>query len=93
MGDMIANLILTGVRIGVSSRGMGSVEEHMGKYVVGDDYEIICWDIVTQPSTPNAWIGLNKKEIQPFIENEPEKLTDDEKKLFEKLDYLNNILI
>lgn len=69
MGDMIANLLLSGVKVGVSSRGIGSVENKMGKYYVSDDFELVCWDIVTQPSTPGSWIGLNKQEIQQYVES------------------------
>lgn len=91
MGDMIANLILSGVRIGVSSRGLGSVEERNGRLIVGDDYELICWDIVTQPSTPNAWIGLSKDEIEPFIEAKEQDKNDD-RTMLEQLDSLINLI-
>lgn len=49
MGDMAANLLLSGYKIGVSSRGVGSVEQKLGQYIVGDDFELICWDIVRRP--------------------------------------------
>lgn len=69
MGDMTANLLLNGYKIGVSSRGVGSVEQHLGKMIVGDDFEIICWDVVADPSTPNAWMGSNTQELAPYVEN------------------------
>ena len=68
-GDTIANLLLNGYKIGVSSRGVGSVEQKMGQYIVGDDFELICWDIVESPSTPNAYIGFSKEELQPYLES------------------------
>lgn len=69
MGDMAANLLLNGYKIGVSSRGVGSVEQKLGKMIVGDDFELICWDIVGDPSTPMAWIGETPDELQPYIES------------------------
>ena len=68
-GDTIANLLLNGYKIGVSSRGVGSVEQKMGQYIVGDDFELICWDIVESPSTSNAYIGFSREEIQPYLES------------------------
>ena len=68
MGDMAANLLLNGYKIGVSSRGVGSVEQKLGQYVVGEDFELLCWDLVSQPSTPNAWIGSSIDDLQPYIE-------------------------
>jgi hypothetical protein len=68
-GDSTANLLLQGLKVGVSSRGVGSVENKMGKYVVGNDYELICWDFVSDPSTPNAWVDKEEAKLQPYIEN------------------------
>ena len=55
-GDKVANYLRKGLKIGVSSRGVGSLEKENGKNIVQDDFEIICWDIVTSPSTPGSWI-------------------------------------
>lgn len=68
-GDIVANLLLQGLKVGVSSRGVGSVENKLGKYIVGDDYELICWDFVSDPSTPCAWVDKNEENLQPYIEN------------------------
>lgn len=68
-GDATANLLLQGLKIGVSSRGVGTVEHKFGKYIVGDDYEIICWDFVSDPSTPNAWVDSDKEKLAPYLEN------------------------
>lgn len=67
LGDTVANLLLNGYKIGVSSRGVGSVENKYGKMIVGDDFEIICWDVVCDPSTPNAYIG-KMEELQQYVE-------------------------
>lgn len=71
--DELAHLILSGLKIGVSSRGLGSVENKNGYLVVGNDYEIICWDAVTSPSTPSAWICTKDGEIELYKESEIKK--------------------
>jgi hypothetical protein len=89
MGDMAANLLLNGYKIGVSSRGVGSVENKLGTYIVGPDFELICWDVVSDPSTPGAYIG-RKENLEQYIENnESEK---EKPKLNEKLLRIQNIL-
>jgi len=55
-GDQVANLLRKGLKIGVSSRGVGSLKKENGRNVVQDDFELICWDVVTSPSTPGSWI-------------------------------------
>lgn len=69
LADTVAQWIISGLRIGVSSRGLGSVTQQMGKLIVGDDYEIVCWDTVCQPSTPNAWIETEDEKLQPYLES------------------------
>ena len=87
--DEVANLLLNNLKIGVSSRGVGSVEQRYGKYMVGDDYELICWDVVSDPSTPNAWISTNEEGLQQYIESREKK--DDV--ILEKLNKFDDWLI
>lgn len=69
-GDEVANLLRNRIKIGVSSRGVGSLKEAKdGTQIVQDDFEIICWDVVTAPSTPDAWIFKNRDEAKPYVEN------------------------
>lgn len=68
-GDQVANLLLQGIKIGVSSRGLGTVTNKMGTLYVGDDYEIVCWDIVSDPSTPSAWITPEDEIPQQYVES------------------------
>lgn len=73
-GDEVANLLRHRIKIGVSSRGVGSLKEgRNGEQIVQDDFELICWDIVTAPSTPDAWIFRNHGEARNFSENIEEK--------------------
>lgn len=69
-GDNIANLLRKGIRVGVSSRGVGSVQKMGDTLVVQDDFELICWDIVTTPSTPGSYMFTDKKDAAPMIEND-----------------------
>ena len=59
--------------IGVSSRGVGSLREVNGEQVVQDDFEIICWDVVTAPSTPGAWMFNDKAQAKLFTESVDKK--------------------
>ena len=89
LGDTAANLLLNGYKIGVSSRGVGSVEQKLGQYVVGDDFELICWDLVSDPSTPNAWIG-HPEELRAYVESDGSKAGKGA--VNEKIDRINKIL-
>lgn len=88
-GDQTANLLLNGLKIGVSSRGLGSVENKMGKLIVQDDYEIICWDVVSDPSTNGAFISENPKDLVRYVE---EKETN-KNTLLEKLNKIDAELL
>lgn len=88
-GDEVANLLLNGYKIGVSSRGVGSVEQKLGQYIVGDDFELICWDVVSDPSTPGAYIG-NPEELQQYVESNTAKSL--KPTLNEKVKKIKNIL-
>lgn len=68
-GDEVANLLRNNIMIGVSSRGVGSLKEVKGDLIVQDDFELICWDIVTAPSTPGSWMFKHKEEARPYVES------------------------
>ena len=89
-GDLVANMILDDIRVGVSSRAVGSVENKFGTLMVGEDLELICFDNVLEPSTPNAWCVTDFNELKPFIEGQS---YDDSKKMYEKIQKINKILI
>jgi hypothetical protein len=62
-GKILKALVESGVKTGISSRGMGSVKEQMGKTIVEDDFQLICFDIVSEPSTPNAFMSLQESKL------------------------------
>ncbi len=68
--------------IGVSSRGVGSLKEINGDFIVQDDFELICWDVVTAPSTPGSWMFKDINAAKPYVESE----IKDKSKLNEGLD-------
>jgi hypothetical protein len=68
-GDLVAHYLQQNYMIGVSSRGVGSLKEVKGDFIVQDDFELICWDIVTAPSTPGSWMFKDKAEARPYVES------------------------
>ena len=87
-GDQVANLLRKGLKIGVSSRGVGSLQKENGKNIVQDDFELICWDVVTSPSTPGSWIYNEEPTKQQQMS---EADTKKDKNLL--IDGLNNFLL
>jgi hypothetical protein len=57
MGKIVEGLLEGGVRVGVSTRGMGSLKRDNDCMVVGDDYLLNAVDIVQDPSAPNAFVN------------------------------------
>ena len=83
-GRILKDLMSAGVKLGISSRGLGSVKESMGDTIVQEDFELICFDIVSEPSTPNAYVypkakgGMYENKINEAKQN----IVDD---LFKKI--------
>ena len=63
-GNILKALIDSGVTVGVSSRGMGSLQERNGVLEVQDDFELLCWDFVSTPSNPGSYMQLVKEGIE-----------------------------
>jgi hypothetical protein len=61
-GKILESLINDGVKLGISSRGLGSVREEMGRTLVEDDFQLICFDIVSEPSTQGAFMMMNESK-------------------------------
>ena len=61
-GQILRSLVEGGVKLGISSRGMGSVHESNGQTVVEDDFNLICFDFVSEPSTQGAFMMQESKQ-------------------------------
>jgi hypothetical protein len=66
-GQILQNLLDAGVTIGISSRGVGSTEKRRMAEgdvdMVNDDFQLICYDVVSEPSTPGAFLFREGKSI------------------------------
>ena len=67
-GDVAANMMRQGVTMGVSSRGVGSLVKKGEQNEVQDDFELICFDLVSSPSTPGAYLYLNQDDRPKYEE-------------------------
>ena len=76
-GKVLKELVNAGVKLGISSRGMGSIREENGRTIVEDDFQLICFDMVSDPSTPGAFMMTEAKQRS---------------NIFTKADKLNRIL-
>jgi hypothetical protein len=68
-GDIAANYLRQGVTLGISSRGVGSLAKKGDQNEVQDDFELICFDLVSSPSTPGAYLFLNAEDRNKYEEN------------------------
>ena len=57
-GQILKELVKSGVTVGVSSRGMGSLKDVGGLMEVQDDFELLCWDFVSTPSNPDSFMHM-----------------------------------
>jgi len=55
-GNILKSLIEAGVTLGISSRGVGSTRRDGDRQIVQDDFQLICFDMVSEPSTPGAFM-------------------------------------
>jgi hypothetical protein len=87
-GDQAAMLIMNGVTLGISSRGVGSLKQIKGQNIVQDDFELVCFDLVSSPSTPGAYVFQDVADKDKYNENIEEKpvVEDKMKTLMNKFD-------
>jgi len=64
MGKILQSLVEAGVTLGISSRGVGSTSKSGESQVVQDDFQLICWDFVSEPSTPGAFMMREGREVK-----------------------------
>jgi hypothetical protein len=68
-GDLAANYLRQGVTLGISSRGVGSLKKVGEQNEVQEDFELICFDLVSSPSTPGAYLFSEPDQRFQFEEN------------------------
>lgn len=74
-GKIAMELVSAGIPLGISSRGMGSVKQIGESVEVQDDFELLCWDLVSVPSTPEAYmqpankISMNEGKQSHLLNN------------------------
>jgi hypothetical protein len=78
-GNILKELFKNDITVGISSRGMGSVSQlGEGRVEVDDDFELLCWDFVSTPSTHGAFMkptGLNEGRVHK-VTNKYTKLNE-----------------
>lgn len=87
-GDQAAMLIMNGATLGISSRGVGSLKNVKGQNIVQEDFELVCFDLVSSPSTPGAYVFADLNDRDNYQESVQENpiLDDRMKKLMGGLD-------
>jgi hypothetical protein len=81
-GKILQSLVESGVKLGISSRGVGSTKKQGDYQIVQDDFQLICWDYVSEPSTPGAFMMAEGKTINP----------SEMKGIFNRSDRINRIV-
>lgn len=81
MGNIARALIESGVKIGISSRALGSLRNRGDANIVEDDLHLVCWDLVSEPSTPGAYMMKEARDVDPAILN----------KIFSKSDRIDRV--
>ena len=73
-GQILKSLVESGVKLGISSRGLGSVHEESGNTIVENDFQLICFDFVSEPSTNGAFMNLSESKKSPNIFTKADKI-------------------
>ena len=75
-GKILQALVNDGASLGISSRGLGSVHESTSGTIVEDDFQLICFDFVSEPSTPGAYMAISegKSYEEPNVFTKADKI-------------------
>ena len=60
-GKIAKDLVKGGVQLGISSRGLGSTRQEAGTTMVEEDFQLLCFDLVSEPSTSGAYLVAESK--------------------------------
>ena len=86
-GKILQSLVESGVTLGISSRGVGSTKREGDFQIVQDDFQLICWDFVSEPSTPGAFMMSEGRAVD---ENELKKHFTKSDKLYRIFNDINS---
>jgi len=84
-GKILQSLVESGVTLGISSRGVGSTKRDGNYDIVQDDFQLICWDFVSEPSTPGAFVMREGREIKRSDLNKVFNRTDRIDRIFNEI--------
>jgi hypothetical protein len=85
-GAVVAGLINSGGRVGVSSRGLGSLKEDSGAMVVQNDFRLAtCADVVLDPSAPSAWVNGIMEGVSFAVTDDGRLVEEEAKKALKKM--------
>ena len=91
-GDQAANLLRQVVTLGISSRGVGSLVKKGEQNEVQEDFELICFDLVSSPSTPGAYLFKDMDDRHKYEENlKEEQLQKAERSTTKSLDLMKKL--
>lgn len=89
-GRQLKTLFNNGIKVGISSRAVGSVKQQHNTAIVQDDLQLICWDFVSEPSTPGAFM---MREAAKELTNEQKKQVNNFLKKTDKIDRIANEIL
>ena len=84
-GKILQSLVESGVTLGISSRGVGSTQKDGDVQIVQDDFQLICWDFVSEPSTPGAFMMQEGRLVSTAELNSYFKKTDRVDRMFNEI--------
>ena len=84
-GQILQSLVESGVTLGISSRGVGSTKRDGNYDIVQDHFQLICWDFVSEPSTPGAFVMREGREIKRSDLNKVFNRTDRIDRIFNEI--------
>ena len=89
-GKILQSLVESGITLGISSRGVGSTINENGNQIVQEDFQLICFDMVSEPSTPGAFMLTENKEMLKNQLNKHFTSTDRIDRIFNEILKWNN---
>lgn len=92
-GDLTAMYLSYGMTLGISSRGVGTLKKVNGRNVVQDDFELICWDVVSSPSTPGSYLYKDQNDFKKYDEvlDNTNDITENKSEDDKESDFMNNL--